>query len=265
MIQIEQTSKTRRQAMRFFMALSFLTRIPSPEWVIWNEDDFQRSRVYYPLVGWVIGGSAALLFWLSHFLFGVWVSVFVSMAWTLWLTRAFHEDGWADFCDGFGGGYSRDKILEIMKDPRTGTFGNAGLWLMLTGKLLCLASLPPSLIPWVLLGGHSLSRAFACIFLTTHKYVRVEEDKPKIAALANPLSRNSLLVALGVGAAPLFLIDIPLLFIGSLLSLAALYAYFGNFIKREIGGYTGDCLGAAQQLSEVLFYLTALAWIKLFT
>ena len=116
----------------FLAAVMFYTRIPVSQNVGYSEVSLQKSIRYFPLIGWIVGGLSALLFLgLSLLPLPTTVVVLLSMVASIWVTGAFHEDGFADVCDGFGGGWTKEKILAIMKDSRLGTYGAIGLFLLL--------------------------------------------------------------------------------------------------------------------------------------
>ena len=104
--------------------------------------------MYFPLIGWIVGGFSALIFWASSFLFPVSISIIFSMIASILVTGAFHEDGFADVCDGFGGGWTKEKILEIMKDSRVGSYGVIGMILMLGTKFAVLYQMNPHINPY---------------------------------------------------------------------------------------------------------------------
>lgn len=112
----------------FFTAVSFYTRIPSPpSFQQYHQSILNESIKYFPFVGWIVGFVAAVFFFVLHTIFGLSLAILFSMISSILLTGAFHEDGLADLCDGFGGGWTKEKILEIMKDSRVGTYGVVGL------------------------------------------------------------------------------------------------------------------------------------------
>lgn len=242
----------------FLTALMFFTRIPVPRTLPYSEAYLNQSSRYFPLVGTVVGLAAGAVCWLSGLVLPPPVAVLLSMGCSILLTGGFHEDGLADACDGFGGGWTQERILEIMKDSRIGAFGAMGLVLGLLLKYTCLSTLPLRVIPLVLVAGHSLSRWVVVSFLYSHEYVR-EEGKAK--PLASQMSLGALLFAGCWGM-------LPLLFFGHLwvfLLLLPLFAVkwaLGLYFRRWIGGYTGDCLGAAQQVLEIVFYLSFLVLWK---
>jgi adenosylcobinamide-GDP ribazoletransferase len=238
----------------FLTALMFFTRIPVPRTLPYSEAYLNQSSRYLPLVGTVVGLAAGFVCWLSGLVLPAPVAVLLSMVCSILLTGGFHEDGLADACDGFGGGWTKERILEIMKDSRIGAFGAMGLIIGLLLKYTCLSTLPLRVIPLVLVAGHSLSRWVALSFLYSHEYVR-EEGKAK--PLASQMSWGALLFAGCWGV-------LPLLFFGHLWVLLLILPLFvvkwalGLYFQRWIGGYTGDCLGAAQQVLEIVFYLSFL-------
>jgi adenosylcobinamide-GDP ribazoletransferase len=247
----------RRQVELFFTALMFYTRVPCPKWVGHSEELLNKATIYFPVMGWLVGGVAAGAYWALRFLFPPDVALLLSMVVGILMTGAFHEDGFADVCDGFGGGWTRLRILDIMKDSRLGTYGAAGLGLMLALKFVALRSLPPLAVAPVLVVAHALSRATALTFIYTHEYARENEDS-KAKPVAKKISFAELSVGLAFGVLPLLLYaawlrqPALLLLLGPLgLVKAGLARYFGKWI----GGYTGDCLGATQQVAEVVVYL----------
>lgn len=253
----------RRQVELFFTALMFYTRIPCPKWVGHSEENLNKSTIYFPVVGWIVGGAAAGVYWGLHFLFPLEVALLLSMVASILLTGAFHEDGFADVCDGFGGGWTKLRILEIMKDSRLGTYGVTGLGLMLTLKFLALKVIisTPGLLAWhavpVLVVAHALSRATALSFIYTHEYARENEDS-KAKPIAKKISAANFGIGLLLGLLPLlayagWLHNGWLLLV--LLPLGLVKTYLARYFTRWIGGYTGDCLGATQQVAEVVVYL----------
>ncbi|MBQ4821749.1 adenosylcobinamide-GDP ribazoletransferase [Aquimarina sp. MMG016] len=241
----------------FFTALMFFTRIPCPKWVNHDPEYLRLSSKYFPLVGIIVGGIGAVVFYGASFLFSIEISVLLSIFTTIYATGAFHEDGFADVCDGFGGGWTKEKILLIMKDSRLGTYGTVGILLILAIKFTALIKIPPFYIPLVLISGHSLSRFIATTLIYTHPYVRDTEDS-KAKPAAKSMNTQMLVISGLFGIIPLFLFQnlwIFLTIIPMYLSKMFLAAKF----KRWIGGQTGDCAGAVQQLSEVVFYLTIIA------
>lgn len=245
------------EAHTFLTAVTYFTRLPSPL-PSFSEARLARCAVHLPLIGWLVGGCAVLVYLLAQAVLPKAVAVLLSMSATAWLTGALHEDGWADFCDGFGGGWSKERILEIMKDPRIGAYGAMGLWLMLTLKFLCLGQLPAAVLLPALGAGHAASRFFSASLIFTHAYVGTGPSS-KAGALCTRMSRRGLLFLAVAGLLPLLLFRDPAILL-ALLPMACVHGILASHLARKIGGYTGDCLGAAQQLSEITFYLFVLGW-----
>ena len=126
----------------------FFTRIPVPASLPYSSQLLNQALRFFPLVGMLVGILGAGVLWLALLVFPPPLALLVSMGATILITGAFHEDGFADFCDGYGGGMSAERILEIMKDSRLGTYGTIGLLAMLAAKYTALVSLtPPALYP----------------------------------------------------------------------------------------------------------------------
>jgi adenosylcobinamide-GDP ribazoletransferase len=240
----------------FFTALMYFTRIPCPKWVDHSEEYLNKASKYFPLIGWIVGGFSAAVFCAATRIFPVTISILLSMVASIYITGAFHEDGLADVCDGFGGGWTKEKILLIMKDSRVGAFGVIGLILVLGMKFACLDAIS-SVSKWhvvfALVAGHSLSRFIAVTFLYTHQYAREGEDS-KSRPLATKISGAELFVAALFGIAPLIIYRSYYMF-AIIIPVYIVKMMLGAKFKKWIGGYTGDCLGATQQICEVVFYL----------
>ncbi|KAF9657686.1 adenosylcobinamide-GDP ribazoletransferase [Tenacibaculum sp. ZH5_bin.1] len=254
----------KRQIHYFLTAVLFFTRIPCPKWVDHSPEILNKSSRYFSLVGIVVGSIAALAYFAFSYIFPTDIAIVISMISSVWITGAFHEDGFADVCDGFGGGWTKEKILTIMKDSRLGTFGVSGLVFILAIKFLALYHLQNLSVNLILaiISGHSISRFIATVLLYTHDYVR-DIDSSKIKPTTKQMSSKSLLISAIFGVVPLFFFQKPTVFL-VLLPLLLTYFYMGHFFKKWIGGQTGDCAGALQQVSEIVFYLSLLALWKLF-
>lgn len=250
-------SLIRREFAALRAALMFFTRLPVPSSAQHDPEDLQRAAAWFPLVGWVVGAVAAAVWWAAAQVWTPALASGLSLAATLLLTGAFHEDGFADVCDGFGGGYTKERVLEIMRDSRVGAFGAIGVVVMLGLKWQAVAALPVTGFTGaaVIFAGHTVSRAASVSLMAVLPYVREEAGKAK--PLATQLSGGRLLVALLCGVAPLALLPLwsGCAVAGVLFVWFLLVAWF----RRRLGGYTGDCLGAAQQVTEVVFYLGMLA------
>jgi adenosylcobinamide-GDP ribazoletransferase len=254
--QIGSPSKLLGELRLVLAAVQYFTRLPMPSWVGHSAAHLQGTARYFSLVGVLVGGLGALTLWASGLIFPTPLPVILSTAATIFLTGAFHEDGLADTFDGLGGGATRERALEIMKDPRIGTFGVAALVLTLAIKVAALNALPLAFVVFVLIGGHAFSRACAISLLFVSNYVGNAEQS-RAGVVAHRMSSGELTIVAAIGVAPLFWCGVHALagVIGALLVLFPLACWF----IRRLGGFTGDTLGAAQQLTEIAFYLGVLA------
>jgi adenosylcobinamide-GDP ribazoletransferase len=334
----------------FFTAIMFLTRIRVPPAVDHSPVYLREAPRYFPVVGWIVGAVSALFYLLGMRFISTDAGVVAAMVAGVLVTGAFHEDGFADVCDGFGGGWTKEKILGIMKDSRIGAYGAIGLILMLGTKFILLRELPaftPSLEPAVsaaagsalLLGespapslwtsapwnvfydhryvilaiicAHSLARLMPVLVMQAGTYARAGAgasasagggartrtgagadggggagagegtgadasaggdadtradagagtgvgtgavDAGKSGGIAGQrMSRGGLVAAVVFALAPFAFLPWHYL----LVIAPVLYATFelNRYFKRWIGGYTGDCLGAIEQVSEIVIYL----------
>ncbi len=250
----------KKEIQIFLTAIMFFTRIPCPKWVDHNAEYLKKSAKYFSLVGIIVGSIGALVFYGFSYMFSTEVSLLLSMVSTIYVTGAFHEDGFADVCDAFGGGWTKEKILLIMKDSRLGTYGVSGLILILAIKFSTLRETPIHLIPLTIIAGHSLSRFIATTLIYTHPYVR-ETDDSKAKPAAKSITLSMVIVSAIFGLVPLLFFKTPLIFL-TLIPCYIAKVYLGAKFKKWIGGQTGDCAGAVQQLCEVVFYLSAIALWK---
>ena len=240
----------RNELEYFFGAIRFFTRLPVPRWVGHSSEALEQSSRYFPAVGLLVGGIAALTFFLTSFLWPKTLAVLASMAITIYITGAFHEDGWSDTVDGFGGGWEKAQILAIMKDSRIGSFGAVALVILLLAKFCALIEVDPMVIPATLIAGHGFSRLCAAILLRTLDYVR---DEGKSKPLATRIGWGGLAFAVLTVLPPFFWLPPGQSLVGVAFAMFATL-WMARMFKRRIGGYTGDCLGATQQLAELAFY-----------
>ncbi|AXS78698.1 adenosylcobinamide-GDP ribazoletransferase [Dechloromonas sp. HYN0024] len=250
----------RHELEYFFGAIRFFTRLPVPGWVGHSAEALNHSARYFPAVGLIVGGIGALVYLCAVMLWPQPVAVLLSMTATIYATGAFHEDGLADTVDGFGGGWNKLRILEIMKDSRVGSYGVVAMVLALLGKFTLLSSLDGALVPFALIAGHALSRFCATTLLATMDYVR-EDMQSKAKPLATRLSVGAMLVGLAFVLPALGFLPLAKGLAGGVMA-ALVTLWLAAKFRRWLGGYTGDCLGATQQLSEIAFYLGLLAnWL----
>ena len=237
-------------------ALMFFTRLPL--WKIANVPSSYFSRVVemWSLVGWLTGGVAALVLWAAAHVFPLPIAVILAIIARVLLTGALHEDGLADFCDGMGGGTSRERILAIMKDSHIGTYGVLGLILYFLLLAMAWMSLPVPLLCFVIIAGDAWSKFCSAQIINVLPYARkVEEAKCQVVYVR--FTTPTWILALIAGALPAALLPCPLwwAYLAPAIAASLLFA----LMKRKIGGYTGDCCGACFLISELTFYLTVVA------
>jgi len=251
-----------RELRLFLTAVQFFTRIPVPAWVGHSAQQLDQAARYFPLVGICIGALASAALWLGAQVLPLSLAVVLSMAASILATGAFHEDGLSDYADGMGGGYSKEKVLEIMKDSRVGTYGAIALVLVLLLKFMALLELcgskSPLLIAAVLIAAHAVSRLMATSIILTQRYVR-EDDSARAKPAAQQISPASFAVASLTGIAAIALLFAagapPVQLLIAVSAALLMRMYLASQMQKRLGGYTGDCLGAVQQLSELAFYL----------
>jgi adenosylcobinamide-GDP ribazoletransferase len=238
------------------VALAFLTRLPVRERRAWRDVDLAASVPLFPVVGALIGLVGAIGYALAVWLgLPPWPAAALALAITIWLTGALHEDGLADVADGFGGGRTREDKLRIMRDPRIGSYGAIALVLALLARAGALAALAA---PWAvgaaLVAAAAVSRAALPAVMATLRNARPDglaagagRPHPLRAAAAVLVAALIAIVLLGP-AGP-----------AALLAGAAGALGVALLARRQIGGYTGDVLGAVQQLAEIGVLLGVLA------
>jgi adenosylcobinamide-GDP ribazoletransferase len=250
-----------QQLRLFFIALQFFTRLPIPSWVGFEASWLQHASRYFPLVGCVVGAIAAVVYFAAALVLPAPVAAVLSTAASIYLTGAFHEDGFADTCDGLGGGMTRERVLEIMKDSRVGAYGAIGIVCMLAAKLSALAMLPPRVAVGALFLAHPLSRLAAASLIWKLEYVRGEG---KAKPLAQQMTTAEFTIALVTALLPVPVLlasgwIAPTAVLAALLAALLAAIWLGHKLQRRLGGYTGDCLGAVQQVAEAFIYIGVLA------
>jgi len=238
------------------LAVGFLTRLPVPADPSFSDDKLNGASRYFPLVGLLVGALAAGVYGAALAVFAnSLIAILLSMVASILITGSFHEDGFADSCDGFGGGFRSEDVLRIMKDSRIGTYGTVGLISILALKAASLHAMPTnSVVIAGLLWGHVFSRWVSTSYLLDLNYVR-GEGKSKPLATTMPFKHW---LYSGAPLLPLLLV-IDVYSLMGLMVMAALFRIaFAWYLRRRIGGYTGDALGAAQQVVEILVYFAIL-------
>lgn len=268
---IEKPARDATELDYFWAALMFYTRIPIPKHALHSQTVLNESRKYFPLIGIIVGSIASLVFILSNTVFDSSVSIGLSMIATILATGAFHEDGFADTCDGFGGGWTKPQVLTIMKDSRVGTYATVGLVSILALKFLALEELVMSLdaaaLCALMIAAHTFSRLVSSHMIDLFDYVQ-DIDQSKVKPITeSQLSmlgqQTSLLFGLISILGLAFILPyaaLPALILAVICAISAALTFMA-YSRNRIGGYTGDVLGAIQQLAEIAFYLALAACV----
>lgn len=244
-------------------ALMYFTRIP---WLRNAPHDKRAQREalkYFPLVGWLVGAFGGAVLYVGAFYFPASVAVVLALFVMVMLTGAMHEDGLADSADAFGGGYDAERVLAIMKDSRSGAFGVIALILAFALKIGLLAGLVRlDLIQAVLalMFTQAASRFVVLLIPATLDYVQSSPASKSSAMVGRRLPPSSVAVGALFIAVPLLLLESPAYWIAVAAGIATSLV-LARYFHARIGGYSGDCLGATQQVAEAVIYLTLfIAW-----
>lgn len=244
-----------RELKLFICAVQFLTRLPTPQLRDFQPEWIQHSARYYPLVGIVVGAICGGVLWLSSHLWPAWIAATLAIAVGLVVTGCFHEDGLADSADGIGGGQTRERRLEIMKDSRLGTYGASVLGLSLLLRISCAAAIAtanPLLAALCLVASNGLGRSAAVLAMAVMPY----GGNPGMAKEGKPdkTSAHNVLIAMAIGAATLTVFT-PQQAVIAVLAGIAVATLPALIAWRLLGGRTGDVLGAVEQAFEIGFLL----------
>jgi adenosylcobinamide-GDP ribazoletransferase len=231
---------------KFLIALQFLTILPVRIKSEPSEQDIRASLVYFPLVGTLIGAFLAVILFVFNFLPQPVMAALVLIA-SIVITGGMHLDGFADTCDGFYGNRPREKMLEIMRDSRVGAMGVMGIVSVLLLKFTLLLALPKTILPLTLILMTTFARwsqTFACF---TSGYAR-EEGKGR--AFIGYNSKKGFFIA---GAFTIFVFLSLMRFKGIIFLAFSLVpvGLFITYIKKKLGGMTGDTVGAVSELAEI--------------
>ncbi|WP_409523860.1 adenosylcobinamide-GDP ribazoletransferase [Nitrincola sp. MINF-07-Sa-05] len=243
------TATLQREWQAFWLALGFLTRIPMLVRIDYSQSLMNQSSVYFPLVGLLLGATYTGLYLLLSQLWSLPVCLLLVLIFHLWITGAFHEDGLADSIDALGGGYTVEKRLSIMKDSRIGTYGSVALILALGLKLALWLSIDGLLIAFLIVP--AIARFTPLLLMHFMRYV-TDPDSSRSKPVAESFSGSRLLLA-GLFCLLLSLLTQTLFW--SLLAVAATALIWGFYLQRQLGGYTGDTLGASVILTELVLLL----------
>ncbi len=254
----------------YLLAVQFFTRIPVTgrlaAWVGYSPQMLRASAAHFPgvgvLVGALVAGLTALLlvFLPQASPLSPLVAAVLGTVFSVMLTGAFHEDGLADIADGLGGSQNRERALEIMKDSRVGAFGAIAVVLVLFAKVSLLALIGdvcPEVMVVGIFAAHVASRTFPLLLIRLLPHVGdVAGSKSK--PLADQITGLSLFIAilwLFMALASVFIVYNAIYLIASMVAASVAFWYMWRLFTKRLQGFTGDCLGATQQVCEAAFYL----------
>ncbi|MBR5056684.1 MAG: adenosylcobinamide-GDP ribazoletransferase [Bacteroidales bacterium] len=248
--------------MRLLAALTFFTRLPF--WRIRQipADAFKRVVPFWPLTGWLTGFTIALVIWLASQVMPLTLAWILAIVARLLLTGCLHEDGLADFIDGFGGGNSRERRLTIMKDSHIGTYGVIGLIVYFVLILQLPSVISRDTLCMLVLCGDYWAKCCAAQLINLLSYARTEEEA-KNKTVYERMNWWETLICVAAGLLPAYIMIfvlhwLPVSFCWLMLAPVAVMFLLALLMKRKIQGYTGDCCGATFLLCELSLYLATL-------
>lgn len=241
---------------RIAAAFIFFTRLPI--WKISNPPQKAYSDVvtYWPLTGWVTGGATALLMWGLSYLMAWPAAVIIAMVCRVIMTGALHEDGLADFCDGFGGGGDKERILAIMKDSHTGTYGIIALIIYFLLAATILISLPPIVAITGYFAGDAFCKCCAAQIPDRLSYARAEGAKNRIVYSRMSVKKQLICTLCGIIPTGVAAVLVDWQIVLAWVLPVMMMRWLISFMQKKIGGYTGDCCGATLLICELTFLIS---------
>lgn len=243
--------------LRILAALIFFTRLPFWKLAEVPATYFKNIVSMWPLAGWLTSGISVFVLLLASQFFPDEVSVLFAIISRLLVTGCLHEDGLADFFDGFGGGTSRERILSIMKDSHIGSYGVIGLIMYFLLLYLTLSSMPLQLAAAAILTGDPLCKGISGMIINRLPYARNEQEA-KNKTVYSRMTTNEYIICIATAAIPLLWLPDAYYLFAIIIPVIVWYS-LTSFMKKKIDGYTGDCCGATFLLTELSFYLAILA------
>lgn len=235
-------------------AITLFTRIPAWKVTELKENNYRKAVVYWPLTGWITGGLAGAAIYSLSFIIPLLPAVVAGLTARLLLTCALHEDGLADFCDGFGGGHGREKILAIMKDSHIGTYGVIALISLFLLEVSLLSSLPAIVAAFAIFAADPFAKTCASQLINFLDYARPEGAKNKILYARMTVGEFTFNFTAGI---------LPIIILSNFAFWEILSIVFPvlaviclmRYIRKKIGGYTGDCCGASYLICETVMFI----------
>ena len=252
-ININQT----RWWQRIYATFIFFTRLPLWRWYQPPQACYSMVVEHWPLVGWLTGACMSAILFFGHDVMPWNIIVLLAILARLLLTGALHEDGLADFCDGFGGGGNdRERILQIMKDSHIGTYGVLGLIFYVGLLYSCISSMSYFQAALAVLAGDAYSKMLAAQIIMFLPYARTEQTA-KNHTVYRKMTVRAGLILFTEGILPMLPLFYYFGFNSLLIFTPCIVMYFLYYMmNRKIHGYTGDCCGALFLIIELTFYMT---------
>ena len=248
----------------FFNALRFMTIFPVPSSEAATAPDWlSRCAKFFPAVGICVGLVSSAVLLVAGSIWSPVIAALLAVAASIVVTGALHEDGLADTADGFGGGWNVEKRLAIMKDSRIGAYGALALMFGIALRVMALAELPLWTGAVALIAAHAAARITPAFVMNALPYAG-DTAAMKVSYADAPVSTNDIwfaVLVVGCALVPLALVSISSALSGLLLG-ALLAAALALWARRLIDGYTGDVLGAIEQMFEIGFLLGVAAIIR---
>jgi adenosylcobinamide-GDP ribazoletransferase len=240
------------------VAAQFLTRVPLSRRVV-EAHELAGAVAYFPIIGALVGAGMAGVVYVATPPLGLDVAIVAGLVFGALLTGAFHEDGLADASDGLGGGFTRERSLEIMRDSRIGSYGAIALVLLYAARFTLFRTLGPAALLLALPAASALGRAGSVILMAWLPSVRSEGVSKDVAdslgrgTIAFAIATALIIAAVLCGMAALLLVAAALI-----VTIAAAF-----YLRARLGGTTGDCLGAVNVVVEVTTLACAVAWTRM--
>lgn len=241
--------------MNLLAAFIFFTRLPFWRLKEVPSECFKHVVPYWSWVGWLTGGIMVIVLWTCAQFMPISLAWILAIITRLFATGCLHEDGLADFFDGFGGGTTRERTLAIMKDSHIGTYGVISL-IIYFSLMLEMHHLPLPLLCTLIICGDCWGKLCASQLINFLPYARKEEDS-KAKVVYRRMNLREISIGILGGTIP-FLTFLPFHLWIALITSSLVLFFLIRLMKRRIQGYTGDCCGATFLLCELTFYLTAI-------
>lgn len=239
--------------LRILAALIFFTRLPFWKLAEVPAEYFKNVVSRWALVGWLTAGLSVIVLYAGSLILPAGVALLLAIITRLLMTGCLHEDGLADFFDGFGGGNNRERILAIMKDSHIGSYGVIGLISYFGLYYSLLSNLPVELAGCAILAGDPYSKGVASMIINRLPYARKEEEA-KNKTVYSRMTKGEYLFSIICAVLPLYWLPEPVYLLAGILPVVVWYM-LTSFMRKKIQGYTGDCCGATFLLCELSFYL----------